>query len=159
MRRHLYFYTYLDRPYDQAAVSFEGDPTAWLPSPVAPVRDGFVLDLDAGMALINGYDRREAIVRIGPASSAADQRSMLRGISWKANGNDERFPVFEGDLELAALSADVCQLSIIGSYRPPLSVVGAIGDRVIGHRIAEAVVRNFVLAAAERLAVVQVPAV
>lgn len=159
MRRHLYFYTYLDRPYDEAAVPFEGDPGAWLPSPLAPVGDGFVLDLDAGTAVINGYNRREAVVRIHPASSAADQRSTLRGISWKANGNDERFPVFEGDLELAALSADVCQLSIIGSYRPPLSVVGALGDRMVGHRIAEAVVRNFVLVTAERLAGAQVPAV
>lgn len=159
MRRHLYFYTYLDRPYGQAAASFEGDPSAWLPSPVAHAGDGFVLALDAGTAVINGYNRREAVVRIHPASPASDQRSMLRGISWKAKGNDGRFPVFEGDLELAALSADVCQLSIIGSYRPPLSVVGAIGDRMVGHRIAEAVVRNFVLATAERLADVQVPAV
>jgi hypothetical protein len=39
----------------------------------------------------------------------------------------------------------------MGSYRPPLSVVGEVGDKLIGHRVAEACVRRFVLDVAERL--------
>lgn len=157
MRRHLYFYTYLDRPYPEAAGILEADPCAWLPAPVVPREDGFEVPLDAGTTLLNGYRRRDALARVRPASRAADDRSMLRAISWKAVERDELFPVFDGDLELAPLSSHVCQLSMIGSYRPPLSVVGAIGDRMLGHRVAEAVVRNFVLATADRLAGAPVP--
>lgn len=157
MRRHLYFYSYLDRPYLEAAGILAGDPSSWLPGPATTDGDGFGVILDAGTTLLNGFGRREAVARVSPASPAADHRSMLRGVSWKAADHDGLFPVFEGDLELSALSSEVCQLSMIGSYRPPLSVVGAVGDRMLGHRIAEAVVRNFVLATADRLMGANVP--
>lgn len=157
MRRHLYFYSYLDRRYHEAAEILDGDPRTWLPAPTVRDGDGFEVTLDAGTTLLNGFGRRKAVARVSPTSPAADRHSMLRGISWKAVDRDGLFPVFEGDLELTALSSQVCQLSVIGSYRPPLSVVGAVGDRMLGHRIAEAVVRNFVLATADRLMGASVP--
>lgn len=152
MRRHLYFYTYVDRPYLEAVGILSGDPGVWLPEPAVPVQDGFEVMLDAGATPLGGFGRRDAIARIGSPSSAPDGRSMLRGIGWRALERDELFPVFEGDLELAALSDELCQLSCMGSYRPPLTVVGAVGDRLVGHRVAEAVVRNFVLSTAGRVA-------
>lgn len=60
-------------------------------------------------------------------------------------------PVLDCDLELTGLGERSCQLALVGTYRPPLSVVGAAADRLVGHRIAEAVVRTFVLAVADRL--------
>lgn len=152
MRRHLYFYTHLERPYARARDVLSGAPGLWLPPPATP-GDGYTVTLDAGTILPDGMGRRDAVVRVDPVSPVSDDRSMLRGISWRAADHDELFPVFEGDLELAALSREVCQLSCIGSYRPPLSVVGSVGDRMFGHRVAEAVVRNFVEATAERIAV------
>lgn len=151
MRRHVYFYTHVDRPYLEAVGVLSGDPGVWLPEPAVGVPEGFGVVLDAGATPLGGFARRDAVARIGSPSPAPDGRSMMRGIGWRAVELDELFPVFEGDLELAALSVEVCQLSCMGSYRPPLSVVGAVGDRVGGHRVAEAVVRNFVLACAERL--------
>lgn len=158
MRRHLYFYTYVERPYAQARDVLAGHPPRWLPEPAQLSGDGYLVTLDAGSTLLEGLGRREAIVRVHPVSPASDDARMLRGLSWQASDHDELFPVFEGDLELAALSGEVCQLSCIGSYRPPLSVIGAVGDRMLGHRVAEAVVRNFVLATADRLTGAPVPA-
>jgi hypothetical protein len=37
-------------------------------------------------------------------------------------------------------------------YRPPAGLLGGLGDALLGHRIAEAAVRNFVMDLAARLA-------
>lgn len=151
MRRHLYFYTYVECPYREARAVLAGDPGAWLPAPARIQGAGHVVTLEAGRRLLDGASHRDALVRVYANSPASDDRSMLRGLSWRSIEHDELFPVFEGDLELSSLSDGLCQLSCTGSYRPPLSVVGAVGDRLFGHHVAEAVVRNFVLSTADRL--------
>ncbi len=64
---------------------------------------------------------------------------------------DEAFPVLIADLELAELLDGQSRISLSGSYRPPLSVAGGLADRAIGHLVAEASVRRFVLDIADRL--------
>jgi hypothetical protein len=76
-------------------------------------------------------------------------------IRWRAASQAALFPTLEAELEIAPLSDDpahpMTQISILGRYRPPVGPFGAIGDAVIGHRIAEATVRNFVRDLATRL--------
>lgn len=55
-------------------------------------------------------------------------------------------------LELAHVASELSQVTLLGSYHPPLSAVGDVGDRLLGHRVAEAVVRRFVEDVAVRLA-------
>ena len=65
-------------------------------------------------------------------------------LTWEATGTPDLFPRMEADLVIAALGPELTQLSLRGTYRPPLGKVGRTLDRAILHRIAEASVKAFV---------------
>lgn len=62
---------------------------------------------------------------------------------WKASKTPRLFPVMHAELALYPLTATETQLEFTGTYDPPLGLVGAAGDAVLGHRIAEASVHRF----------------
>lgn len=74
-------------------------------------------------------------------------------IKWRAASEASLFPSMDAELEITALSdrPPLTQLSILGRYRPPAGVFGAIGDAMLGHRVAEAAVRHFIVDLAARL--------
>lgn len=148
-RRHLSWFTYLDAPAAEAIRLFDADPSVWLPAAAEACHDGWRVQLDATGALPAALGRRDAIVRVGPTSAGAD--GARRGLTWRAVTLDRLFPVLDADLELVKLHGGGCQLTLMGTYRPPLSVVGGIAEGLLGHRVAEACVRRFVLDIADRL--------
>lgn len=164
MPRHVYYYELLATPFEDAARTLAGDPRGWLPEPAEPWGEAWLVDLRADGALPGGLAKRRAVVRVGqvPERSLAtaegdvadngQAKGLLRPVRWEAAEASEVFPVLSADLELDALQGDGCQLSLMGTYRPPLSVVGEATDRLLGHRVAEATVRRFVLDVAARLA-------
>ena len=64
-------------------------------------------------------------------------------MSWKATGPDVLFPVLEADLILEAVGDELTQITLRGSYKPPLGPVGRLLDRALLHHLAEACVKNF----------------
>ncbi|HUH07112.1 MAG TPA: hypothetical protein VML96_04810 [Egibacteraceae bacterium] len=150
MPRHVYYYTQVDQPYSALAPLLSGPPQQWLPQPVEASDDSWLVALHADGALPRPLSTHTGLVTVAEASM--DEASLLRSVSWRSAASDRIVPVLKADLELAPL-ADGCQLSLMGTYRPPLSVVGGAGDRLHGHRVAEACVRRFVLDVAERLAI------
>lgn len=152
MRRHVYYYTLVPTPFVEASGVLEDGPARWLPPPAA-ARDGaWEVALRADGALPAGVDRVMALVTVGPTVVHGSQ--MLRSVSWQSAAAEALFPKLDADLALDRLGGEGCHFSLIGSYRPPLSVVGGAGDRLYGHRVAEACVRRFVLDVADRLATV-----
>ena len=149
MRRHVYFYTHIDAPYPQASTVLAGHPALWLPAPVQANGAGWKVELRAEGALPAKLAMRTGLATVGAATRS--RGTLLRSITWRAATHEQLFPVLVGDLELAELGGGGCHLSLMGSYRPPLAVVGAAGDRLFGHRVAEATVRRFVLDVADRL--------
>ena len=75
-------------------------------------------------------------------SAGPDQ--VVLAVSWTATGATALFPRMEADLTMRPLGPDLTQLSFEGSYEPPLGVPGAVLDRWVLHRVAEASVKNFV---------------
>lgn len=80
-----------------------------------------------------------------------DVGSPLRGatesavpLTWEATGTPGLFPRMEADLVIASLGPDLTQLSLRGTYKPPLGGLGRALDRTVLHRIAEASVKSFV---------------
>jgi hypothetical protein len=71
--------------------------------------------------------------------------------TWRANGAARLFPQLEADLEIAAVGASRSQISLSGTYRPPLGLLGRALDRALLHRVAEATVKDFIDRVAERL--------
>jgi hypothetical protein len=149
MQRHLYFYTHISRPYPAVAELLAGEPGLWLPAPAEANGVGWQVLLRADGALPARLAERLAKVSTEPPT--VNGRRLLRAVSWQATTKEQLFPVLHADLELDELPATGCHLSLMGTYRPPLSVVGGAGDAIIGHRVAEAVVRRFVLDVAERV--------
>ena len=149
MRRHVYFYTHIAPPCEEAVQQLLGDPARWLPPPAEPDDGGWRVLLHADGVLPVGLASRSAWVSLRAASVSAQR--LLLPLTWQAAERGTLFPVLEADLGLEALDELGCHLSFMGTYRPPLSVVGGAADALHGHRVAEATVRRFVLDIADRL--------
>ena len=149
MRRHLYYYTHLALDPETALGLLRDQPRRWLPDPGMEYGDGWLVDLRADGALPRSMARHSVVVDLGQPSG--DTGRELRSITWRSASAPGLFPVFHGDLELTSLSPDTCQLSLMGTYRPPLMVAGDAGDALLGHHVAEACVRRFVLDTAQRM--------
>jgi hypothetical protein len=150
MRRHVYYYTHLgDAPGETVERRFRADPGLWLPPPALPADGHWLVDVSAEGVLPSGLALQRAEVRLSDARDTGGY--IVRSLSWLSARADRIFPVLEGDFELFRLPYAGWQLSLVGMYRPPLSVVGGAADKVLGQRVAEACVRRFVLDVAERL--------
>ena len=156
MRRHVYFYTLIDRDLPAASAVFTDDPTLWLPAPALPVEDGYAVDLSAQGVVPRALAQHRVTVTLGPATEEAGR--VLRPVTWRSATAPGIFPVLDGDLELVGLGGGGCHLSLMGTYRPPLSVAGTAADALLGHHVAEACVRRFVLDAANRMGAVTLSA-
>jgi hypothetical protein len=61
-------------------------------------------------------------------------------IDWSAG--TRFFPDFRGALRLRIASVETTLLSLEGTYQPPFGAFGAVFDRVVGRRIAQATMRD-----------------
>ena len=149
MRKPIYFYTQLSGDWEAASHQLAGDPESFLPPPAIPTDGGFAVDLVAeGMS---GVPEVSAIVCLDDPPVLATSRLIIRPVRWRAAVADSLFPLLNADLELEWLAEGTMRLALVGSYRPPLSVVGAAADQLLGRHVAEAVVRRFVLDVAARI--------
>jgi hypothetical protein len=83
--------------------------------------------------------------------SAGQPRETRIELCWRAVGKAALFPTMRAELALYALSAHETQLDFRGTYEPPLGPLGAVIDALLGRRIAEACVHQFIVDVAERL--------
>lgn len=65
-------------------------------------------------------------------------------LEWEAAEKPHLFPFMQAELCISPLGAKETQLELKGDYRPPLGLPGRVADAVVGHRIAEASVRQFI---------------
>lgn len=65
-------------------------------------------------------------------------------IEWEATKMPHFFPFMKAELSIYPLTSTETQLDLEGNYDPPLGLLGKAVDAVVGHRIAEASVHQFV---------------
>lgn len=155
MRKPLYDHTRIDRAPEEVRAIIAGDPTQWLPDPGKPFagdRWEVVLHAERLVPLMTGAV--SADVHVGPVRMLADGRAVVRALTWRAIEDASTYPTFEGEVEVTALSDRSTQLSVFGSYVPPMGPLGGAFDAALGHRVAELTMRNFVTGVAERVQVV-----
>ncbi len=68
--------------------------------------------------------------------------SML--LEWEAADSPRLFPVMDGELAFYPITGSETQLDFKGAYQPPLGILGKAIDAMVGHRIAEASVHQFI---------------
>lgn len=154
MWKELYFFEYVERDLPEVVASLTDRNSGILQRATdqAVVSTELFRDrLHVGLA---GLDIGKAVeIEVGQAEDRG--YATYLPITWRAANQAALFPLMRGELEIEALNHDpkhpLTQLSILGRYRPPASLLGSVGDAVLGHRIAEAAVRNFITELAARL--------
>jgi hypothetical protein len=154
MERHLYAYEYVDLAYGDIVSLLERTPTAILQpaTDAASVRAHEVLS--TLYVPLGGFElAREVTISVGDLDRVQEYRAKLP-VHWHAAQHQGLFPQMDAALEIAALSPDEpqSQVSLIGTYVPPVGIVGAVGDSMGAlHRLAEAAVHRLVKDICERL--------
>ncbi|MGD2060199.1 MAG: hypothetical protein PVF87_05010 [Acidimicrobiia bacterium] len=93
--------------------------------------------------------------RVGPSDSLAREVKLEIGIAeihayglvypvqWTATGAALLFPDLTADLILSSRGSEVTELTLKGTYQPPLGTLGKLADRTVLHRVAEATVKDW----------------
>ena len=138
----VHYFTHISRPFELLEPVFSDTHSRWLPRLVEEAYEsGEGIRTTVGIGKHFALNK-EVVVNIA-AASRSNGRTLLP-LRVEATGATNLFPRLEVELELAPVGPQITQLSLHGSYRPPLGSAGALLDRALLHRVAEAVVKNFV---------------
>ena len=91
---------------------------------------------------------RSARVGFGPLME--EEGAVVLPVWWEDAEHPDLFPTFDGGLELRADGRGTA-LRLVGSYVPPLGLLGRFGDGLAGHRIVLASLKEFVAGVAALL--------
>jgi hypothetical protein len=86
--------------------------------------------------------------KVGDALSGPATRLLLE---WEAATKPQLFPLMRAELSIYPLTATETQLDFYGLYEPPFGTFGKAINTVVGHRIAEASIHQFITDIAEHL--------
>jgi hypothetical protein len=155
MWKDLYFLEYVDRDLPEVVAALSEPNSRIFQSATDHAVTATELFRDRLHVQVAGFDiGREVEIEVGQAEDRG--YATYLPIAWHAANQAALFPLMKGELEIEPLSHSpdrpLTQLSIMCRYRPPAGLLGGLGDALLGHRIAEAAVRNFVMDLAARLA-------
>lgn len=102
-------------------------------------------------------DGDSVLLRVGPGGPAwlgktvavrlgereGTDEALVIPLAWEATGPSGFFPRLDGQLGVMFLGPDRSELSLVGSYRPPLGRAGLVIDEVLLAHVARATVRSF----------------
>ena len=145
MERHLYHYDTIDASLEAVLAIVHAHPADVLGPNIGRAADGDdpVHRLHAHFA---GSDVSKAIVITHEELEEYAPGTHRLRVAWHATDHEDWYPVMVGELEFSGLATRPprCEVAFIGHYKPPLGFVGAIADRLVGHRIATEAVAGFV---------------
>ena len=142
-------YDYINHPYEKVRrkLSAEALEVFRNATKVAAVRAKSVAsELHVNFAGIEvGTDISITIksVEDAPKSFSSPPATRIK-LEWEAASRPRLFPFMRAELSVYPLTATETQLDLSGQYEPPFGVVGNVIDSVLGHRIAEAAVHQFI---------------
>ena len=145
MERPLHCYAYVEAPFDVVTRLLAED----APGVLQHATDDAVEKAD-GLSrtlrvAVGGFEiTQDVVIEVG----RFEPREVLRNIvplRWHATHGRLLFPELTADLEVSAVTLDppLTQLTVMGTYAPPLGLLGAGADRLVLHRLAEATVHRF----------------
>ena len=131
---------YVPIPVDLAVAIVEAGPQRLVGSGAGSRSDGWArTDLRAELPG-GGSVTRSARVGFGPVME--EDGAVVLPVWWEDAEHPDLFPTFDGGLELSADGRGTC-LRLVGSYVPPLGLLGRFGDGLAGHRIVLATLVKF----------------
>ncbi len=147
-RHELRCYDYVNRPYTQVRDALLADALGIFArathSAATRARDlSAELRVRIG-ALEIAADVEIQVVEVIGARSPDDRRATRLDLTWQSKQRPGLFPEMAGALWAYALAPRETQIEFIGTYDPPLGLLGDAIDAVAMHRIAEASVQRFI---------------
>jgi hypothetical protein len=142
-------YDYINRPYEEVREKLSQDALTVFrnATKVAALRAKTVAsELHINIAGIEvGTDISISIkaIKDQPKKAASPPATRIQ-LEWEAAKMPRLFPFMKAELIIYPLTATETQLDLSGSYEPPFGVIGSVIDSVVGHRIAEATVHQFI---------------
>ena len=100
-------------------------------------------------------DGEQLRARVGPSEGLAREVKLEIGIAeihayglvypvqWTAAEAALLFPDLTADLILSSRGSHETELTLKGTYQPPLGTLGKLADRTVLHRVAEATVKDW----------------
>jgi len=153
VERQLHCYAYVEAPFDLVARLLAEDATAVLQEATDDAAEQAGTLSRTLSVEVGGFEvGRDVSIEVGEFEPRGITRSVVP-LRWHAEKGRLLFPELAADMEVAALALDppLTQLTVSGSYEPPLGVLGAGADRLLLHRLAEATVHRFTHDVADRL--------
>ncbi len=155
--RSIRVYDYVNQPFERVRAALLNDPRGIFgrATKVATERAqvvagglrvklaGIEIGTDIQIDVLGSYDHDLA--------KGTVSKGTRLDLQWKAIHAPGLFPTMRAALDLYPISATETQLDLAGVYDPPLGALGAVLDALIGHRIAEACVHQFIADVAEHL--------
>lgn len=146
-RREVHAYDYVNHPYEAVRDTiFAGPLAVFRRATMTALRDepggGAELRAKAGPLTVTNEVAIEVVeIRAGRSPSNTPAIEMI--LAWKAIRRPRLFPTMKATLSFYALSSTATQLELVGTYDPPLGVVGDALDAIAMHKVAEASVTGF----------------
>ena len=140
----------VDRDYDEIRARVLADPRALIAASAGSAyRDGERLSVR--LTPLSNHPSLGKTVEVDLADPYEREDQLVLPMHWWAPGATRLYPHLDGDLEFAPLGALSTQLTLMGSYDPPLGFVGRHADVLLLHRVAEASIRSFLVSVSRNL--------
>ena len=144
---------FVELPFSWNAVGavLAKDPETWLP--------GLVDDAQRrGNELLTkvGFGSRVRLahnVTVNLGRCLCLDEKVIFPVHWRSEGAVGLFPELDAEIEIAPLGPARSQLAINARYEPPFGALGRAADRAALHRVAEAVIKDFIDNVAEAVMV------
>lgn len=153
MSRELHVYAYVEAPFDLCIRLLAENATRVLQQATDESAEqarvlSRPLEVEVGGLTVS----HDVVIEIGEFEPRRISSSVVP-LRWHAETGRLLFPTMEAELEVAALVFDppLTQVTLNGTYEPPLGALGAGADRMALGHLAEATVHRFVHEVADQL--------
>jgi hypothetical protein len=151
--RPLHCYAYVEAPFDLVSRLLAEDAAGLLQHATDDAADQ-AGELSRSLRVaVGGFEiGRDVRIEVGDFTPREVLRSVVP-LRWHAEKSRLLFPELAADLEVTALTIDppMTQITVAGSYHPPLGLLGAGADKLLLHRLAEATVHRLTHEIADEL--------
>ncbi len=153
VERTLHVYAYVEAPFDDVSHLLASDAASVLQQATdESAEQASTLSRKLRVA-VGGFDVGSDVrIELGEFEPRAVTRSVVP-LRWHAEKGRLLFPQLTAELEVAAIVFDppLTQLTVSGTYEPPLGLLGAGADKLLLHRLAEATLHRFTHEVADEL--------
>ncbi|HEX3759570.1 MAG TPA: hypothetical protein VHW23_12735 [Kofleriaceae bacterium] len=146
-RHEMRCFDYVNRPYEQVREALSASALAIFERSTRSAGDrthdvGAELRVRVGAVEI-AADITIEVIEVPGARSPANRPATRLNLTWRSRRRPGLFPEMTASLWAYALAPRETQLELIGSYDPPLGLIGDALDAIALHRLAEESVRGF----------------